>query len=78
MTVTTYGVHDPVGGSALGTARAAVTVTDADVSPLADSGAPRDLSPYLSVGDWVRIGPHDGFVYSVEPEADGALHGAPE
>jgi len=61
VTVTTYGVHDPVGPSSNGATTATVGVvgTDPDVSPQ------HDLSAYLSVGDWVRVSSHDGFVYSV-------------
>jgi hypothetical protein len=62
VTVTTYGVHDPVGSpsqSPAGTARVGVVKTDPDVYPATD------LSAHLSVGDWVRLDAHDGFVYSV-------------
>jgi hypothetical protein len=60
VTVTTYGVHDPVGNYTDGsTATVKVVMTDHDIYP---SG---DLSSYLAVGDWVRLDTDDGFVYSI-------------
>lgn len=56
LTVTTYGVHDPIGS---GGARGACVFTDPDLVPHVD------LSAHLAVGDWVRVGRPDGFVYSV-------------
>jgi hypothetical protein len=56
VTVTTRGVHDLVGPAG---ANVSVVLTDQDMYPEVD------LSPYLAVGDWVRLASHDGFVYSV-------------
>lgn len=55
LTVTTYGVHDPIGSGA----RVSAIFTDPDLIPQGD------LSAHLAVGDWVRVGSADGFVYSI-------------
>jgi len=59
VTVTTYGVHDLVGPNQNNAATVKIIETDPDIYPQGD------LSGYLSVGDWVRLASHDGFVYNI-------------
>jgi hypothetical protein len=54
-------MNDPFGPSdtSADTATARVATTDPEIIPAFD------LGPYLSVGDWIRIGSSGGFVCSV-------------